>query len=365
MVNGFLDEYAYNSMSSFDLRDYIHAHTGMDVTDFFNAWVFSSGFPDFSIDSFNVIPAENIYNVTVNARQKYKGGSGYANSNKIEITFIDEGWQTFTSYLYFSGRIGSQVFEVPFEPVTVFCDLFDKTCDATTDREQVIKSTGEYDFPDTFFKLTADAVGDSAFVRITHHWVAPDSLKNGVNGLRLSDYRYWQIDGIFPDGFVATGRFQYNRNTYLDNTLLTNSEDSIVILYRPDAGHDWQSVEFTKVGIWSLGNLYVSNIQKGEYTLAIWDHSVGSDNMMPEKPSKIRIFPNPSKGYFNFEITNDEVRWIVISDNRGRAVGSLLIIPSQKKITWYSGDLPSGTYYVQLENEDHISIECAKLILLK
>ncbi len=364
-VRGFLEEFAYHHMSSYDLRDYINAHSPVDVTAFFDAWVFSPGFPGFSIDSFNVAPAGNVYDVTVCARQKHKGGSGYADDNRIEVTFMDQNWQTFTAVLHFSGQTGSEVFAVPFEPVAVFPDLYDKTCDATTDAEQVIKNTGDYDFPDTFFDLTADAVGDSAYIRVTHHWVAPDSLKNPVTGLRLSDYRYWQVDGIMPAGFDATGKFQYNRNMYLDNTLITNAEDSLVILYRPDAGHDWQSVEFTRVGIWSIGNMYVPHLQKGEYTLAIWDHSVGTGHTLPDKPSGIRIFPNPSKGYFNFEINCDHISNILIIDNRGNTVDNLPVTPVQKSIKWYSGDLPGGTYYVRLENDDHMPMAYGKLVVIR
>jgi aminopeptidase N len=142
---------------------------------------------------------------------------------------------------------------VPFAPEAVMMDLEEKLCDATTDYFQTVNSTGEYEFPNTFFNIDVEQITDSAFFRVTHNWAPPDSLKTPVPGLRLSDYRYWKIDGIFPEDFIATGRFCYNRNNYLDNTLILSLTDSVVILYRSSPAEDWQSINFTKVGIWMIG----------------------------------------------------------------------------------------------------------------
>jgi hypothetical protein len=150
-------------------------------------------------------------------------------------------------------------------------DLYERNGDATTDNYQTIRATGLYDFPDTYFKMDVINPGDSAFARVTHHWVAPDGMLEPLPGLTLSDYRYWSVEGIFAEGFQATGRFTYNRGNALDNTLITSSADSLVILFRPGAGHEWQSVPFSRQGPWQLGIIYVPNLRPGEYTLAIWD----------------------------------------------------------------------------------------------
>ncbi|MCX6235034.1 MAG: M1 family aminopeptidase [Bacteroidetes bacterium] len=362
---GFLEEYAYNYMSSFDLRDYINSHTSVDVTDFFDAWVFSPGFPHYSVDSFTVSPVGNNYDVRVYARQKSKGGCILANSNKIDITFMDSQWNVFTGTLNFSGLTGNQVFPVPFEPKIVMVDVEDEICDATTDDEMVIKNSGEFDFSDTFFKLNVVSINDSAYIRVSHNWVAPDSLKNPVNGLKLSDYRYWKIEGICEPGINATGIFQYNRNNYLDNTLIVNSEDSVVILYRENAGHDWQSIDFTQMGIWSIGYLYVPNLQMGEYTLAVWDHSVGTIELKPADKSFMKIYPNPTYNQITIEFLKLQQGSILIFNNEGKTLDSIPISPWQQKLNWHVNNLPNGTYFIQFKNLNNEILSTEKVIVLK
>jgi aminopeptidase N len=364
-VKGFLENYAFNQMSSFDLRDYLTSHIGVDLTDFFNAWVFSPGFPHFSVDSFAVVPNGNNYDITVFVRQKSKGGYPLANSNRLEITFMDSNWQTFTGTMIFSGQQGIQTFQIPFEPVAAYPDLGDRICDATTDDSQIIKNIGEYNFQNTFFKMDVSSIMDSGYVRVTHNWVAPDSLKNSIYGLRLSDYRYWKIDGIFTPGFNSTGIFQYNRNNYLDNTLLINSQDSIVVLYRPDAGNDWQSVDFTKVGIWSIGNLYVPNLQKGEYTLAIWDESVGMKPIHQADKTVLKIYPNPSKGLVNIEFSTSQNGRIIICDDLGKKIDSLSFSYDQHHIRWKAKNISNGTYFIHLENSSKEILATEKILFLK
>jgi len=91
--------------------------------------------------------------------------------------------------------------------------------------------------------------------------------------------------------------FFYNKNANLDNTLITNSSDSLVILYRQSPAFDWQPVNFSRQGAWSIGNLIVPNLQRGEYTLAIWDQDyLGTKKPLPKDPDILKVYPNPSAG---------------------------------------------------------------------
>ncbi|MBK9357403.1 MAG: hypothetical protein IPN08_08480 [Bacteroidales bacterium] len=130
-------------------------------------------------------------------RQRLKGTSIYASDCRLEISFMNDGWQTETRRISFPGPHGSGIFRIPFEPTLVMTDLYEKSGGAATSSYKNIKSTGLYDYTDTYFKLDVTQITDSAFVRATHNWVPPDSLKVHVPGLKLSDYRYWTIEGIF------------------------------------------------------------------------------------------------------------------------------------------------------------------------
>ncbi len=73
------------------------------------------------------------------------------------------------------------------------------------------------------------------------------------------------------------------------------------MFYRTDAGMPWEPVEFTVVGPWSIGYMYVENIQMGEYTLGVWDISVGTDehgSLESQDENLMHVYPNPSSGTF-------------------------------------------------------------------
>jgi aminopeptidase N len=281
-IKAYLKKYAYNYASTFDLRDFLSSYSGIDLHPFFDAWVFSPGFPHFSIDSIESVRQANGYDVTVCVRQKLKGRSQYANANHLEITFMDSNWHKITDTIVFSGVTGSKTFHLPFNPVTVLADPDEKISDATTDIARTLNETGEYDYADTFCKVIVDQISDSALVRITHNWVAPDSINLLPPGLRISDSRYWTVEGLFPSDFKARGKFNYKDATGLDNTLNTNSNDSLVMLYRSGAGHPWQGTAFKREGSGSSGTITVETLQPGEYSLAVWER--GYLNTKSENP---------------------------------------------------------------------------------
>jgi len=73
-IKDFLNNLKFQSMSSENLRDQLTASSGIDMTEFFNTWVFTPGYPHFAIDSFAIIstPLPN-YQTRVYMQQKQRG----------------------------------------------------------------------------------------------------------------------------------------------------------------------------------------------------------------------------------------------------------------------------------------------------
>jgi aminopeptidase N len=361
---GYNEFFQHNFASSEDMRDFITNHTGIDMTGWFDNWVFHSGTPQFSVDSFNVFPTVNGADVTVYMRQKRHGPYFIGNSNKMELTFMDENWNQYTETMTFDGSAGSSVFNVPFEPQAVYVDLEEKMCDATTDYAETITQTGLYNYGNSFFKLDVQELTDSVFIRIEHHWAPPDTLKNPVQGLKISPYRYWKFDVIIQEDFNATGVFMYNKSAFLDDSLILSQNDSIVILYRPGPAFDWQLVDFTQVGIWSIGNLYVENLQKGEYTMAVCDDTfVGIKSGPAKKNRGFIIYPNPSNGNFNFGTNQPGL--IQFFDVNGNLLDSMNVSENQQNNSWIAGDLPEGTYFARFRSITNEIIGEEKLVIVK
>lgn len=365
-VQAYIGEFKFDYASSWDMRDFFSNHSGMDLTDFFDAWVFSPGFPEFSIDSVNVQTAGDSYEVTVYAKQKWKGPAGLANSNRVEVTFMDGQWNTETLLMEFSGETGSQTFTTNINPAVVMMDYHDKAADATTDLNLTITETGDLNLYDVFAKLHVSDLpeNDSVFVRLTHRWVPPDSLKQPVQGLILSDYHHWRVDGIFPEGTDMAGSFMYNKYNNLDNTLMEDPNDSLVIMYRSSPETDWQSVDSEMMGSPFVGYYKVFDLQKGDYTLAVWDDEVVNvGELSGEEQGSLRVFPNPANEMVTLETSFDGNFVIRVFDSSGRFVDKLAGKADHSPIRWHTGDLPKGTYLLKMEDEAGLQLATRKLLI--
>lgn len=358
-LKAYMETFAYNSASSWDLRDFISNYTGIDMSDFFNAWVFSPGFPHFSIDSFNVVQTGDEWDVSIYLKQKLKGTDIFANSNIVEISFMDNNRELISDTMMFSGEYGNKTFSIPFQPEEVFCDLHEKIADATTDNYQSISESGEVEFADTYFTMNVNSNTDTAFVQVTHHWAPPDALKEPQEGLTLSDYRYWEVKGVFPNNFNAQGEFFYSKGAYLDDGLLTDPADSLVILYRPGTHADWQPVSFEQFGPYSIGYIYVDNIQAGQYTLAVWDDLyVGLENR-EQNPAFIRVFPNPAEDFVNLTVSLNEETFLEIINEKGQSMMRKLVKKGERLIRWDASEKPAGPYFIRITDKkgDLLSME--------
>lgn len=359
----FIDEFAFQDASSYDMRDFMSGYTGIDMSGFFDNFVLNSGTPNYAVDSFAVgMNVKDLYDVTVFVRQKRKGPAFTANGNIMEVMFMDGQWNKYTDTIHFDGLTGHSTKMVPFIPSVVLVDPEEKMCDATTDNYKTIKTSGSYNFDKTFFSMEVESVTDSAFVQVTHNWVAPDSLKSPVPGLRLSDYRYWRIEGIFPENFQAAGKFAYTVFSLLDNTLITSSADTITILYRRDTKDDWEEVPFEKYGIWSAGTLTVYNMQPGEYTLAVKEPGVGF-NEAPNAGRKIlEIYPNPSSSDFTVNCSSPSGGELRIYSDTGSVITEIHVQAGTQRLTWSPVNQTAANYIIAFFRKNDPVTEFRKVI---
>ncbi len=366
-VKSFLNFYAYKDVSSINMRDYFSSYTGVNLTDFFNAWVFTPGFPHFSVDSFVVTNiGQPIKDVNVFVRQKHLGNNSYANSNKAELTFLGSNWEKFTDTIRFSGQTGNATFHMPFVPIAVILDLEEKIADATIDNYQTVKTTGVKNFADTYFSLDVSHINDSAFVRAEHNLVPPDPFKTPIQGLIISNSHYWKIDGIFSSGLIGKGKFNYSKSGF-DNGLILNSADSLLILYRINANQDWQFLHYTRTGNNSSGYISVDSIRKGEYAFAIWDWDYYNsiNEKFPSNNKSLNVFPNPSSDSFTINFSIKTKGLIRIINSSGKAVDSFKIKPQQTQFIWKPNSQQSGIYIIELLNENYKIVERSKIIFTK
>ncbi|MBK7029600.1 MAG: T9SS type A sorting domain-containing protein [Bacteroidales bacterium] len=360
-IKAYLQQYAFKPASTCDLRDFLSSYTGVDLNDFFNAWVFSPGFLNFSIGHMKVQEVSNGFDVNVSVRQRLKEATEYANSNHLELTFIGANWQEFTDTFIFSGAIGEKTFHLPFEPIEVIPDMNEKISDAALSFRSVIKSPGEIDFTDTYARLITSSVTDSAWVRITHNWAAPDDFNTAVQGVSISNARFWKVEGNFPAGFNARGKFFYNKSN-LDNTLITSSNDSVIILYRKDDQNDWSRPAFSRIGTNNIGFLTVDTLFRGEYTVAVIDKTYGLNEPGKNPGFGMNIYPNPTQGECTVQVSIPETVLLCVFDTLGKKVDEFPLTAGHYTRNWSKRNQEAGIYFFRMFSTSGTEIMARKVI---
>jgi hypothetical protein len=298
----------------------------------------------------------------------------------LEITFMDSDWNRHTEVIFAEGECGYFETILPFEPVLTAIDMDEKISDAITDEVAIISQPGEYNFEMALFEMEVLNITDSAFIRVEHNWVAPSQMKTPVSGLHLSDYRYWKIDGILPATFDATGRILYNGTNslnggFLDNSFITNSEDSLVLMYRESPKEDWTiytDYELNTFGPTTdkRGRMDISVLRLGEYAMAIYDASrpnlpqqlpgdclnlnTSIDDLNNAKPD-FDVFPNPADNTLNIEISNSNGQnSIAVISMAGKVVLDKKIPNGNSKVLLPVADLPNGFYLVKWQKNGKV-----------
>ena len=316
-ITAYLQNFAYQSISSEQMRDFLTDYTGVDMTGFFDTWVFTPGTPHYSIDSTKYSEGQ----LDIWVKQKFKGYDYIGDQNIVQIAYLKDDFELVFDTLVFSGKTGHSIKQPGFEPLAVLVDPAERMMDATIDNYHIFNEAQEYIFPKTYFKIIISEIEDSAFVQATHNWVYADSLKTPDPDITLSPTRYWKIDGFFSDGMQASGRFYYDNGTSLDAELITSPSDSVVILYRENAGDDWHSIAQNRMGIWSVGYIFVDELKQGEYTLAV--HNLGVGEIERKDTEKFNVYPNPSKGELTIEMQTKGNYHIRLFDLKGSLIDSL------------------------------------------
>jgi hypothetical protein len=203
---------------------------------------------------------------------------------------------------------------------------------------------------------------DSVLFRVEHHFAAPDNAGANPNGYVLTN-RYWSLHTNgknFPAGFNAQAVLIYDgkgQADQLDRELFaatSTSEDSVLLLYRPGAGHPWQEwPSYTKLNLGSntdkYGQLRPTMLKTGEYTIGKGVSSVAIKQ--PEPLGKIRVLPNITMGQPVMVQSELPVNAIQMINSEGITVREWNFDPTTE-IQLNISDLPAGNYWLLLVGKE-------------
>jgi aminopeptidase N len=356
----YLSTYVYRSANSNDLSNALTLSSGINTSRFFQDWVFTQGFPHFSIDSTKTEKKANLFEVTIYTRQRQKGNTHiYQMPVECQLT---NGTNDTTVTLPIDNSTNMFKVLLPFNPLWIALDRAEKMADATVDYEKVITTVGNNTFLETNTSVNVTNAGTGpSTLRVEHDFVRPDGFKVNKD-IRVSDYHYWTVDGLISKDFAAQATFTYDGSNststgYLDNTFIRGNEDSLVFLYRPNAGKDWEVVKGIKHNKGNSndkrGSFTLDTLKFGEYTLGI--NSKFSSIAGPltiDKSVFLNPFPNPVVKEdvctirFGMGNTNDGL--LTVLDIQGKEVWHSQVFAHQEFVTWDTFGMASGTYIIQL-----------------
>ena len=377
-IKGYLQEYKFKDVNSYKLRDYLVSCSGLNnINDFFTDWIFDGGFPDFSIEHIRVINTATGADVNLSIRQRSDHTSHLFHNVPVEIAFFDQTGGKTVQTANVSGECTQFTASLPFYPAYIALDFDEKLSDAVTDQWfKMVGSNHQYDFGEEKMSIYLKQSSDTSLVRVEHHWVAPDASRNIFTGLHLSDYRYWTVDGLWSSDFRASATVYYNGTNgplgYLDNTFITNSEDSLVLMYRPDAESIWQidtDAKLNTIGSAKdkVGFIRINSLQKGQYALAIYDankvdlpQSVSVCAPMTAAATSsdtigFRAYTNPAHSdELNVEMPGSgEYKRCIMIDMIGETVMDRPLRDGQTKFMVYMNGLPRGTYRITMIDKEN------------
>lgn len=313
-LTDFLDQYAFRPVTTQDLRDHLTATTGVDLTDFFNDWVLQPGWAAFEVDSFTVDPTPlpgGLYETVVFIEQKQRGPAQPYSNVPMTVTFVDALGNRWSGPAPHALGPGTTAIAdaPPFIPVQVLLNTDDRIAHAVTVHEDTLTTTGIVNFDLADMRFTVGAISQPAPVRVEEHWVAADTYTDAPNLYKVSPDRWWRVHMALPTGAQVSGRFTYDgrttTNTGIDIGLMQDTagtlfhEDSLVLLYRPDARHPWapyadHAVNSIGSATDRSGRIDLGHVEPGDYTFGFRYSATGVGVLQRNSPWTIA--PNPAQG---------------------------------------------------------------------
>lgn len=316
-----LNAYSFDDVSSEEFRDKMNEDAAIDMTDFFNDWIFQPGFIALRVDSFEVLNSNsNSYEVHVSQHLKAKN-SLYSNI-PFEITAIGENKEVEHFAFTLNTRNESFTISPSFVPQMITCDLNEKITQALTSDSLTISNTGTVVLSHTDIELNVVQTSGNDFLRVESFWLAPTEIDSDDNTI-VNASRYWKVDGILSDDFEANLKVIFDGRegvgSHYDDSLMTHlntyDETDLKVLFREHPGIEWRyydNVELNTVGTATpgFGFFFINGIRKGEYVLGFEDGTSGIKSI----DQYISIMPNPAHDqlFINELNTNTNVNIISI-----------------------------------------------------
>ena len=353
-------------------RQYLEQASGVDLGDFYDAWITAPGYSDFEVQASDYTVGATGYEVTLTIDQKLYRAPAFHNGVPLSITFVDADLNEETQIVEMSGESMDFSLLSSVEPKMIILNRNQLMNLGRMQDFRVFEQEGEEAMRRTGMRIDVEEITDPVAINVVHHFTAPDAPQTDL-GVVLSPTHYWTVTGMFPEeGFLARARMNYDARAVsmqLDTLIADMNEDSLVLMWRPNPQTEWSEhpnyLKTTFNPDDGFGFIRVQELLPGDYTFARGTLLV-SDTESPVTLDAFTTFPNPVADRLQIRgATSDgsPVR-LEITDVHGRL--------------WHQSDAPAnfstvldvsswsdGVYLLQINDADGRRVAVRKVVVAR
>ncbi|MES2781032.1 MAG: M1 family aminopeptidase [Bacteroidota bacterium] len=368
----YLAKFHFADVNSEDLKKEFQRFTTVNLTNFFQKWIYSPGHSDVVVSKYESSMVNNEHHYRLEFSELQRKNNIISGSLPLSLHLYR---LNSSNPLYITLELvnGTAVWEQTLsmgESIVGWAINEDKSLYLGNNFEQLhIQQTGTLTLPNVLMGLNVQSMGNGGVANgnnmfVTHHWVGALDYNLKAKGIRISGERYWTIGGYYKDGFKTWGFFNYDgtSTSYLDSELITQSEDSLILLYRPFPGGDWliHSDNTFQPGpskTDKTGRFWVNDLKNGEYAFGVRDAgAVGLQEVQTNaKPSNsFRIIPNPSSEQwitlqFKSAVMINEIQLL---DAKGVVLKTITVNKTSDVHELSVGEFATGNYFIAVKTPE-------------
>lgn len=267
-MKAYVEQFAFHHVTTKEFETFMSQHTGVDLTDFFNLYIYQPGFVAFEIESLSARPVDDGYRVALQLEQKLCHAPAYAEHFRLPVSFYGKGGRSEKRYVTVGGARTDCTVDLPFEPVGAVVDTEQEICKASLYEPLRLDTAGTYH---SFCQVELSCKRQPSvpvMLHMEYYHVAPDPQKS-VSAYRLSDTHYWRMTGELSQDNAIGAHFLVNKQMK-DSALLTDGVNELTLMYRNGPSDDWQPLQTVPVDV-KERRMYVAleQVKCGEYCLAV------------------------------------------------------------------------------------------------
>ncbi|MBK9221142.1 MAG: hypothetical protein IPO16_03355 [Saprospiraceae bacterium] len=317
------------SLDAYEFRDFLNRNSGVNMTSYFDDFIFNPGYCTFFIDSSKVYDMNGQHYAYVQFKQKAHHAAHLYTDVPVSITMYDKNLVRSVIRQKLSGESSSMNILLPhdYTPVVFIVNENQDLNLASLQSNAILRNTGTPDLPYTGMVCDVNIITDSNYVNIVHHLVAPDVQAMEANIDKISGNHFWQVSMVQHGEFEMDARIEYNGidSLSIDRDILYKSEDSLLLVYRKDWSEPWREYDnYNKLIVNPTdrkGFVRIPKLISGDYALAHGYHiSVANREI---NKGDFMLFPNPVNNTLHIKgDAVDKLKSLEIIDLSGKTVMS-------------------------------------------